>query len=38
MNPHNFILAETQGELFVLIIRFLWKKSDGNDNFLAVNR
>ncbi|STY82049.1 Uncharacterised protein [Moraxella veridica] len=22
MNPHNFILAETQGELFVLIIRF----------------
>ncbi|AZQ88181.1 hypothetical protein EJK51_1178 [Moraxella catarrhalis] len=38
MNPHNFILAETQGELFVLIIRFFVEKSDSNDNFLAVNR
>ncbi|AIK01058.1 hypothetical protein MC25239_01102 [Moraxella catarrhalis] len=26
MNPHNFILAETQGELFVLIIRFFVEK------------
>lgn len=26
MNLHNFILAETQGELFVLIIRFFVEK------------
>lgn len=26
MNPYNFILAETQGELFVLIIRFFVEK------------